>query len=682
MLIQNVMVKANVLAEKCINNNVNKGPFIQLTQPAKDTVSFKGVEPDYKEAIEQLGLSLYQSVTFPNYEQTFNNAAVQLIKVYDRLDESLQKKVKHLFEFIIENAPFDPARSIAIKFFYNKDKDQDPDLAKLVQLAAKVNQFPQPEGKDYETARENLLRQEFKILYQELTQPVKYLDRALKMGVLDFLPGENDLNDINDMMHQKALAGLNGMILMFNNLNLEMDPVEKAGIVDNLVEIIDSKVKTEISENVKYNSFNLLMLMYPSLDRSQKDKVDAIASKNLSDPESAGVSDLIPSFVLTTLDQKHPLRTQFEMLMLDQLKETANKPDQKRMILIGLTKLKSSGVIAELQQLLNDKEAKQKLKVTAIWAAGVYKEESLFDKVAEIVETNAFAKYVNKEDTELTEMALSSLSEYSNDRALDILNRVKNSESQFNELASALLDKLNGAMESEKDYILNQSTLSDSEKEQYKALRDKYIPRFDTILTQEEQNWVDKALVPFKTVLQEQLSKNRSFFVINDSPTAINRIDRAIRNFVGFFSETSGGQTTLKGDVVIPRYNFTIPSTGNYVLGHEFGHVMYHHLAEFDQPVCKKVLSMYQTASRMGNTLDHYAATSASEYMAQCNEAYLSLYKPHIELIHNNDPENIAFHTKSTLKRKDPEMYKFIDNLYKTYSQKPLKEVKPVNLFA
>lgn len=682
MFVQNVMLKANVLAEKRINNNANTGQSFQLKPMTKDTVSFKGVEPDYKEAIEQLGLSLYQSVTFQDYEQTFNNASLQLIKVYDKLDESLQKKVKHLFEFIIEHAAFNPARAIAIKFFYNKDKDQEPDLAKLVQLSNKVNQFPNPEGKDYETARENLLRQEFKILYQELTQPVKYLDRALKMGVLDYLPGENDVNEINDMMHQKALAGLNGIIMLFNNLKLEIDPVDKKGIVDKLFEIIDAENKTEITENVKYNSFNLLMLMYPSLDQDQKVKVDNIASKNLSKPESEAICDLIPSFVQTTLDQNHPLRAQYEKVMLDQLKETTNKPDQKRNILIGLTKLKSSGVIDELQQLLNDKDTKHKLKVTAIWAAGVYNEQSLFDKVAEIVETNAFAKYVNKDETELTEIALSSLSEYNNDRALDILKRVKNSDSQFNELASALIDKRNDAMKIEKDYVLNQSTLSDPEKEQYKNLRDKYMPGFATILNQEEQNWVDKALIPFKTVLQEQLSKNRSFFVINDSPTAINRADRAVRNFVGFFSETSGGQTTAKGDVVIPRYNFTIPSTGNYVLGHEFGHVIFHHLNEFDQQACKRVLSMYQTASRMGNTLDHYAASTPGEYMAQCNEAYLALCKPHIELIHNNDTDNISFHTRSTLKRKDPEMFKFIDNLYKTYSAKALEEAKPVNLFA
>ena len=680
MLVQNMVQSIDALSKKHLNQPVIKKSNLQLKQLTKDTVSFTATQEEYKEGIEQIRNALYQSITFPGFEQTFNNAAIQLIKAYDKLDESLQKEVKSLFNFIIEYAAFDPARTIAINFFMKKDKHKEPDFAKLVELADKANQFAKPEGKEYEAAREALLKQEFKILYQELTEPEKYMDRALKMGVVDFMT--DDKNEIEDMMHQKALAGLQSMVTMFEYLNIEMEPDKKQVIVDKMFEIIDGENKTEISEDVKYNALNMLIQLYPTLGADQKERIELKAKEITETPKETPLKQLISSFILQSLDRSHPLNLQYEKEMLEILKSDESKPEQKRSALIGLTRIDSEHTMGIANELLDNKDTKQTLKVAAIWVAGMYKDETAFDKLVNILEPDSLPKTLSPANLELKEMVMSSLSEYKNDKALEILNKVKDSECELNEIATALIEKIEGKYSNDSGYALKQANLSEADQKVYTELRAKYVPEFEKNLSVEEQNWTDKALLPFMTVLAEQVSKNRSLYVIDDSPTGINKRDRAIRNFSGFFAETSGGQTTPKGDVVLPRYNLKTPANGNFVFGHEFGHVLFRHLQEFDQNDSKKGIKLYESATRTGKCLDHYAAANPSEYLAQGNEAYLSIIKPHSDIIYNNDFDNISFHTKATLKRKDPDLFRFIDAIYAKYSQLKPEESKPVSLFA
>ena len=56
------------------------------------------------------------------------------------------------------------------------------------------------------------------------------------------------------------------------------------------------------------------------------------------------------------------------------------------------------------------------------------------------------------------------------------------------------------------------------------------------------------------------------------------------------------------------------------------------------------------------------------EYFAQGIDAYLKPYIPHINLIDIDSFLDREANTKSSLKRKDPELFKLIDALYKEYN--------------
>ena len=94
--------------------------------------------------------------------------------------------------------------------------------------------------------------------------------------------------------------------------------------------------------------------------------------------------------------------------------------------------------------------------------------------------------------------------------------------------------------------------------------------------------------------------------------------------------------------------------------GHELGHAV-HRL--FDYADDKKVEQLYKNALDKGIELDYYAAANSHEYFAQGCEAYISIYKPHKDILYNNP----LAHTKFELLAQDPDLYYFVKKCLKKY---------------
>ena len=103
------------------------------------------------------------------------------------------------------------------------------------------------------------------------------------------------------------------------------------------------------------------------------------------------------------------------------------------------------------------------------------------------------------------------------------------------------------------------------------------------------------------------------------------------------------------------------------MVAHEFKHGIHDFI--IDKTDYDHLEKLYKKAKKEDKCLDSYGAWNNHEYFAQGYEAYTSIYKPHINLMDSDNFDSCYFHTKSVLKRKDPELFKFIEYCIKKYGE-------------
>jgi hypothetical protein len=171
-------------------------------------------------------------------------------------------------------------------------------------------------------------------------------------------------------------------------------------------------------------------------------------------------------------------------------------------------------------------------------------------------------------------------------------------------------------------------------------------------LTPEQQQVIDISVAPLAQYLPElRRSGGRHYLLpldirlseirtdLEDKSTFDGRYYGSVRGVGGLI--TASGVEYLDAAV---RGDFN-------TIAHEFAHQV--HTSVFDEPLTKRIKLLYARALDADRALDYYAAANEYEYFAQGYEAYVSLFK-------RPSTGVTARHTREELRRRDPELFRFI----------------------
>jgi len=353
-----------------------------------------------------------------------------------------------------------------------------------------------------------------------------------------------------------------------------------------------------------------------------------------------------------------------EAELLNKLSGNGLQDYEKISVIQTLVTEKSEKLAEGLPAMIQDPKASHKVKISAVWAAGKCKSSENFDLLYKMANNNDVKKLEERE------MALHSISLYLRTNEAQVkstLNNVIKEKSDLSELATILLEKSEGRYYTKDKELAH---LSEEEKTLYKAMRDKYVET-DFKPNIQQANIIDRALILFKNSIATIAGKNTRLYVADETCTRYLKDSVGVRLFAadpvyaGYFYDSMTGFATPK-KVFVNKSDLKDVTKYN-VLAHEFNHSFLNHCLSPGEDQ-KKLRSLYKTAVKRDKCLDDYAQLTPNEYFAQGYEAYCSVYKPHDTLLGNNDFANGNCHLRSTLKRKDPDLYDFIEHCIKKYN--------------
>lgn len=330
-----------------------------------------------------------------------------------------------------------------------------------------------------------------------------------------------------------------------------------------------------------------------------------------------------------------------------------------------LAKNKSEKLTKQIPSIVTDKNTSHEVKLTAVWAAGKCKSVENFNLLYKIANNNS------AKNLEEREIALHSLAQYlrTNEASVkETLNKVIKEKSDLSELATILLEKSEGRYYTKDKELAN---LTEAEKSSYKQLRDKYVGA-DFKMNIQQENIIDRALALFKKSLATLAEKKANLYIADDTCTKVfkgetgNRFITGNPVYAGEFFDSIIGFSADK-QVFVNKVDLKDKTKYN-IVAHEFNHAFLHNCLSNSPEDEKKLSLLYEKALKGNKSLDDYAELKKSEYFAQGYEAYTSVYKPYKDIIDNNDFGDSFCHVRSTLKRKDPELYDFIEYCIKKYN--------------
>jgi hypothetical protein len=150
----------------------------------------------------------------------------------------------------------------------------------------------------------------------------------------------------------------------------------------------------------------------------------------------------------------------------------------------------------------------------------------------------------------------------------------------------------------------------------------------------------EKGATHYLIPIYEKLTDHEKASYIRGKRTFDGRLWDDVRGMGGFDSATG-----IEDLELARSFDFN-------TLTHEFTHQVHGNVLK--EELKQDILNLYQNAKKKNLFLDYYSASNEYEYFAQCMEAYVSFQG-------KKNPKSTAKNTRSSLKEKDPEMYKFIE---------------------
>ena len=483
---------------------------------------------------------------------------------------------------------------------YSHDMSKDPILNELKLLADKYRQSLSIEDKAH------LIQYERGMLYEELEHPELTLARNYVDIKKMCLTKDNKKNIVDILNHFNAIA--------LKRIEFLQEPFKTEIDIDKIEHL--EKLYNNIKPTNEINTIN-------------KDLFEVIIEKG------------------KLIKKEHKIEN------LD-LKTTDYNTLKKFFVDTKFNKKEQENAKKIIESLLDDINTDPELYNLAVWAAGKYKNDSIFEKLKEIA--------LNKDEKNLRkrEIAIHSISMYARNKFEEVestILSIANDDSIFAPLAKIISNKLHGSYYSKNDRELKE--MNYKEKQLFKKWRNRLI-RTEKELNKRYVNAIDKGLYPFKNLLKAFVKDLGESLIILGADTytkhapdkaGIRLFHRSIYNSGDFFDSITGINTP-KGTYIdrnSEKYQYNI-------ITHETAHILHNYLP---RNIERKIHALYKKAIAENRALDYYAKFNVYEYFAQGFEAYVSIYKPHKYLL----DEDALSNTMYKLIDKDPELYKYIKYL-------------------
>lgn len=702
-------------ADKILHNDSPHFDEIEKTIQETRELSARAAErklalPIDKEKVACL-FGKIKTITGNTVDKELRNATFYLIYLANELCQLSPTEEQREYKTFFANLAAQCKDKSHKKELYTIVYTLDPEVNVLKTLVDKMNKSDDVSSPEHLKDVTCLLNQEIKILAEDLTAPDEYkYYRALFMDVPESIFGDLKGKELEQALKILAIQGVNSTFNTLVNIGkaaVDNDFIETYSKA--LLEIIENTPEMDsVSTQLKGLALNSIKRINTNaLPESINTKLRNICLDIQKNSENKYFKSTARSYLLSTTPKDSPEYQDLIEININGVKDSSKAAVKRREDFIALCTLSPEVAKSFIPQIMASDKEPFELKEAAVWAAGKFQSKQHFNLLEDVLKPQSpviKANSLSDEELKLREMALYSIANYREHKNnLDelsekILNTVSKSHSALSELAQSLHHKNIDLKHSNQDEwlktmlkpLFNAEKYSDtdlnkkmlSEMDRYKSLRDQYVPNYADY-EKEKQYFIDKTLLPFRKVLEQVVKEgsklNELDYVQTDHVTSL----RGKRSAGGFFSDTSGGSTTMKGLMTFPKSYVDNKDTFKTVFGHEWGHVILFYLqnklnpyltpssfkgkAKEEYDLSQMVETFYKDIKP--NYLDHYAAITEHEYFAQVNEAYLSVYKPHEFVIEHDNYQLHSTNTRNDLKRKDPDMYDFIQRLYDRFNE-------------
>ena len=500
--------------------------------------------------------------------------------------------------------------------------------------------------KDLQTKSE-LIAHEKKILLDGLKNPGMTLARNYK-DISKFIKPEDkeiiveDALRLFDATGLNRLVGLSGAFKTIGN-NSDIDIIKNAYFSINEDTPIGLRAK-----NYLIIALNKLQNKEPKL----KEATNNTLLEMLNKTTNQNLIDNINSV----------LEIQDVNSLINDLKTNPNQENNLRFLLFKTRANSNSDIAKLLTGILNNINISQEVFEVALLGAGKFRNDNNFSILKSVALDKSVKEIRNRE------FALHSIALYIKEKPEEvkaILSQVEQEKSIYGSLARILNDKVNGNYHNQDNREFRYAKMNKKQIQRFNKNKSRFLIVEDS-LNKKQQNACDRFILPFRKLLGQFVNDDYKFFVQADSFTKQNFEFAGCRYFqddvgilnVGDFYDAFDG-INASNYSMMNKYRVS-PANHSNQTGHELGHALNR---MFDETDMKTIVRLYNNAVKNGKALDYYAAANYREYFAQGCEAFISLYKPHKNLLYN-DP--IA-HTKFELLKKDPELFMFIKKCLKKY---------------
>lgn len=536
--------------------------------------------------------------------------------------------------------------------FCGKDKFVKPNDAEASELTFLCQNYLSEPTKENKI---KILNQEQNMLWEELDNRMLTIQRnssALKR--IDYKEGS--------LFSGIDKSNLNGLIFDISaheslSVKIELDK-NKIRILNKVVDDTDKSphFKNDILDNSLY-VFSKYYNRTPNNDVFKNDFIEFL-DKIESKCENKG-----------TLNTINKIKT--DCLSEDELVENILNNNNVENNIEILSHKKSPRLTPMLKNFMTE-ETPTEIKKTAVWAAGRNRSNENFKILKGLIADKS------EENEPVREIAIHSAAMYlksNNEEVKSILKTVINEKSDLSELASILLEKVEGRYY-KKDKVLDLYELSKKDRTSYINAKDKIV-KANFKINNQKHNALDEAFLPLKNVFKAFGGtgffnlKNLDIQLVDDTITRIEKAFCGVRVFRNNFSNSGMYEDAVSGVSIgtlnVVNKNSLAPSNNNNTVAHEFTHAF--HRNKLSSQDSKTLDSLYKKAVEENKCIDAYATTNVYEYFAQGYEAFISVYKPHSTLMEKKDFQSTVYNACSDLKRKDPDLYNFIEHCIKKYGE-------------
>lgn len=497
-------------------------------------------------------------------------------------------------------------------------------------------------------------------LYNEIAQPGPHLIRFNYYGYDDLISrynaGQMNRQTFNTEMQWRALEGL------VNHLgNQPYQTVREAA--PRFYPVVRQALDTNSDDRVqKWGQYTLQRIFGGLTPEQQTDNARKLSEVFLKEPP--GNKKQFAMRGLTVMRGATPSLPLWEELREKVQERLKNPPmteshDAKKFYIIYLGQTQDPTLPALVEPLIKP-ESPEAVQQAAAWSLGRVMSPKGLDLLTKMLENDKLSPVAQ-------EMAVYSIENYRSQYQTHVMNILNNYAKEspavnddVEEAARAMLEKAEDQSRVEPEFYIKRLLKNEEDRTLYRKIRSQYVKGWDN-LNMSQQNFLDRALIPYRKYLPEIIRRQGEHTIIRGTVTETPEYKYLVgyRADDGRLYDDIEGISSVNGAVT----SAMVMNPGRFnTFSHEFWHHLHQMVLNNRPGYTRKIEDFYH----QGKALDYYAASNEYEFLAQGGEAYNARFKDHealYTLVFDKGFQSTDNHTRSQLKRQDPELFKFIEGL-------------------